>query len=296
MMNRRIKVTTVLLIVVLCLCLGCEMSSRRQSQDRPLKALIVNGQNNHNWKASSPLLKEFLEQTGVFEVDTATSPPKNSSEAEMEEFRPNFSPYHVVVLDYNGQSWPKKTKKNFVKYVKSGGGVVVYHAADNAFPEWKQYNEIIGLGGWKNRNEKDGPYIRLRDGHFIRDMTPGRAGSHGEKHRFEIVNRYRAHPITRDLPAKWTSCIDELYSELRGPAMNLTILATAYADPGTGGSGEHEPVLFTVKYGKGRVFHTVLGHCKGVPAPEIECPSFIVTFQRGAEWAATGDVTQKTGL
>ncbi|MBL8235226.1 MAG: ThuA domain-containing protein, partial [Bryobacterales bacterium] len=75
----------------------------------------------------------------------------------------------------------------------------------------------------------------------------------------------------------------------RGPAENLTVLATAWADPATGGSGEHEPVLMTIRYGKGRVFHTVLGH--GVEA--MQCAGFVTTFQRGTEWAATGKVTLK---
>ena len=147
-MNNWIKLLTALLVVVLCFSLGCESSLTTKSQKRPLKALIVNGQNNHNWKASSPILKEILEQTGIFKVDLSTSPPKNSSEVEMEKFRPNFAAYDVVVLDYNGQSWSEQTKKDFVNYVRSGGGVVVYHAADNAFPHWPEYNQIIGLGGW----------------------------------------------------------------------------------------------------------------------------------------------------
>jgi len=42
-------------------------------------------------------------------------------------------------------------------------------------------------------------------------------------------------------------------------------------------------------YGKGRVFHTCLGH--GVDA--MSSVDFIVTYQRGTEWATTGKVTQK---
>lgn len=292
-MNRLGKSLIISLIVILCFALGCEKAPQSTPVDKlPLKALIVNGQNNHNWKVSSPILKGLLEQTGVFEVDTATSP--GNGEEGMENFRPNFSAYDVVVLDYNGKPWSEQTKADFVKYVRSGGGVVVYHAASNSFAKWKEYNEIIGLGGWGDRDEKDGPYIRWRDGKIVRDFSPGRAGSHGPKHEYEIVNRNKKHPVTRDLPDKWMHGKDELYSELRGPAKNLTVLATAYADPNQGGTGEHEPVLFTIKYGKGRIFHTVLGHCKGRAARPLRCASFIVTFQRGAEWAATGKVRQES--
>jgi type 1 glutamine amidotransferase len=82
---------------------------------------------------------------------------------------------------------------------------------------------------------------------------------------------------------------DELYDRLRGPARNVTVLATAYSDRSTGGSGEEEPMLMAIQYGKGRVFHTTLGHDVGA----MKCVGFIVTLQRGTEWAATGEVTQK---
>jgi type 1 glutamine amidotransferase len=82
---------------------------------------------------------------------------------------------------------------------------------------------------------------------------------------------------------------EELYNRMRGPAKNLTVLATALSPKDKGGSGEEEPVLMTIQYGKGRVFHTVLGHA----AEQMKSVAFIVTYQRGAEWAATGKVTQK---
>jgi type 1 glutamine amidotransferase len=83
--------------------------------------------------------------------------------------------------------------------------------------------------------------------------------------------------------------IDELYDSLRGPAKNVTLLATAFSAPETGGTGEEEPMLFTIQYGKGRVFHTTLGH----DVAAMRCVGFIATFLRGTEWAASGKVTQK---
>ena len=41
-----------------------------------LKSLIVDGQNNHAWQETTPVLKKLLEQTGLFTVEVATSPPK----------------------------------------------------------------------------------------------------------------------------------------------------------------------------------------------------------------------------
>ena len=265
------------------------------SHGAELKALIVTGQSNqyHDWKISSPVLKQSLEETGLFKVETAIIPADSNK-----PFEPNFAAYNVVVLDYEGRDWPEKTRQAFVDYVKGGGGVVVYHAADNAFAQWKEYNVIIGLGGWNGRDEKSGPMVRWCDGKMVLDTSAGKAGTHPPAHDFEVVNRNAEHPVMKGLPEKWLHAKDEVYSKLRGPAENLTVLATAYSDPNmknkwAAGSGEHEPMLFTINYGKGRVFHTTLGHANKPPFTAIENVDFIVTFQRGAEWAATGKVTQK---
>ena len=255
-----------------------------------LKALIVDGQNNHEWQKTTPLLEKALEQTGIFAVDVATSPPKGS---DMSGFRPNFSAYDVVVSNYTDvldrDSWSSATQTAFEEYVQGGGGFVSVHGADNAFPEWRAYNEMIGIGGWGGRGEKSGPYVRFRDGKVILDHSPGKAGSHGKRHAFQLVVRDMEHPITKGLPTKWMHAEDELYDRLRGPAKNMTVLATAYSDPDTDGTGEHEPVLLAITYGEGRVFHTTLGH----DTLAMSCVGFITTLQRGAEWAATGKVTQK---
>ncbi len=253
----------------------------------PLKALIVDGQNNHDWKKTTPLLKQYLEQTGLFAVDVATSPPKGH---DLSGFKPNFAAYDVVVSNYGfgGDPWPEETNKALVDYMEGGGGLVIYHSADNAFPGWKEYNLMIALGGWGGRNEKDGPYVYWQDGKIVRDMTPGPGGSHGPQHEYQLVVRRADHPITKGLPNVFMHSADELYNRLRGPAKNLTVLATSFSPKDKKGTGRHEPMLMTIQYGNGRVFHTVLGH-----APkQLRSVAFIVTFQRGAEWAATGKVTQ----
>lgn len=248
-----------------------------------LKALIIDGQNNHNWKEVTPVLKDILLETGLFTVDVATT-------GDVNQFNPTFSDYNVLVLNYNGADWPEATRKAFVEYVSGGGGVVVIHAADNSFGSWPEYNEIIGLGGWGGRNENSGPMIRFRDGKIVRDETPGAGGTHGPQHEYQIVLRDKNHPITKGMPEKWMHTQDELYSKLRGPAKNMTLLATAFADPEKKGTGENEPMLFTITYGKGRIFHNAMGHDQGV---STHCVGFIVSTQRGTEWVATGNVTQK---
>jgi uncharacterized protein len=261
------------------------------SKQHAYNALIITGQNNHNWQASSKVLKQVLDQTGLFSTDIAKTPPQGK---DMGSFNPDFAKYDVVIMDYNGDPWSDKTKTAFTDYVKNGGGVVVYHAADNSFPEWKEYNEMIGLGGWGNRSEKDGPYIYYKNDSLVMDTARGNAGSHGERHAFLVKIRNGEHPITMGLPGKWMHAEDELYSQLRGPAKNMEILATAYADTSKHGTGRDEPVLFTINFGKGRIFHTTLGHAgnDGNRFPALECAGFITTFQRGTEWAASGVVTQ----
>lgn len=189
--------------------------------------------------------------------------------------------------NYNGAPWPDATREAFEKFVQGGGGFVCVHAANNSFPEWKAYNEMIGLGGWGGRTEKSGPYLRLRGASWTSDLTAGRGGSHGQQHDFVVATRAAAHPIMAGLPAKWLHGKDELYDRLRGPAQNVTVLASAFADPAKGGSGEEEPLLFAVAYGQGRVFHTALGHAMEA----LKCVGFATTLRRGTEWAATGKVT-----
>jgi len=251
----------------------------------PLKALIVDGQNNHSWQTTTPVLKRLLEESGLFTVDVATSPPKG---ADMAQFRPKFADYAVVILNYNGDAWAEAARQDFAAYVRGGGGFVSYHAADNAFPEWKAYQEMIGVGGWGDRKAPgSGSKVRLTNGQIHLDPTPGICGHHGQRLPFQVTIRDAQSPITKGLPAVWMHAADELYDSLCGPADNLTVLATAHSDPANSGTGEDEPMLMTLRYGQGRVFHTTLGH----DVEAMRSVDFIVTFLRGTEWAATGKVT-----
>jgi hypothetical protein len=132
------------------------------------RALIVDGQNNHDWQHTTPVLKKILEDTGLFEVDVLTSPPKGG---DFSGFHPQFGQYQVIVSNYNdfagGTPWPDDVQAAFEQYVRNGGGFVSYHAADNAFPRWTAYNLMIGIGGWMGRNEKSGPYWYYTDGKLV---------------------------------------------------------------------------------------------------------------------------------
>jgi len=251
-----------------------------------MSVLLIDGQNNHKWEETTPLIKQTLEGCGLFTVDVATSPAKGQ---DMSSFNPNFSDYKLVVSNYNGEDWSEPTQKAFDTFVSSGGGFVSVHAADNSFPGWDAYNRMIGLGGWGGRDQTNGPYVRWKDDikAFTRDMSNGSGGAHGKRTAFLIVVRDDSHPITNGLPKSWMQAEDELYGKLRGPAENMHVLATAYSEPSSGGSGEHEPILMAIQYGDGRVFHTTLGH----DVAAMQGTAFQVTLQRGAQWAATGTVT-----
>jgi uncharacterized protein len=256
----------------------------------PIPVMLLDGESAgsyHKWALTTPVLKKQLEEAGLFQVDIVTAPPAGG---DYNAFKPDFRKYAVVVWNYDApdERWPANLKASFERYVREGGGFVSVHAADNAFPNWAAFNEMIGVGGWRGRTEQHGPYWYYKDGKLAPDPAPGAAGSHGQRTPYQVAVR-GSHPITDGLPKLWMHQGDELYARLRGPAKNVTVLATAYSDPSNNGSGHDEPVLMAISYGRGRVFHTTMGH----DINALSSVDFVVTFQRGTEWAATGKVTQK---
>lgn len=261
------------------------------SAQKPVHGVIITGQNNHNWPVSHQAIKMTLENSGLFSLDVAISPKQGE---DMSDFSVDFCKYKLVVLDYNGDSWPEAVNTAFMDYVQRGGGVVVYHAADNAFTDWKGYNEMIALGGWGGRNQMSGPYFYWKDGALLADDSPGIGGSHGFRHEFALDCRSVSHPITKGLPVRWKHASDELYDRMRGPGGIKDLLYTAYSSLEQRGSGREEPLVFTVEYGKGRIFHIMLGHCGDSldDNPSMQCAGFQTLLLRGSEWCATGKVSQ----
>lgn len=255
------------------------------------KVMLLDGESGgpyHKWQLTTPLIKKVLEETGRFEVTVVTAP---AATGVLEDFRPDFGSYKAVVFNYDApdERWPAPLRTAFEQYVSGGGGVVIVHAADNAFSGWKAFNDMIGVGGWRGRTVVSGPYWYYKDDKLVTDPSEGPGASHGRRTPYLVKTRVADHPVMRGLPPMWMHQGDELYAHLRGPGTNMTILATAFADPANNGTGRDEPVLMASSFGKGRIFHTVMGH----DVVAMSCVGFVTTLQRATEWVATGAVTQK---
>jgi type 1 glutamine amidotransferase len=285
----------------------------RAAEPEKIRVLIIDGQNNHAWQQTTPVLKKELEDSGRFAVDVATSPPtaklpalpkdataeqkaKHKEEVaaiqaeqreKMAQFRPDLSKYQVVVSNYNGEPWGKGLNDQLDSLLKDGKiGYVVVHAANNAFTGWKEYNQMIGMG-W--RDAKFGKRLKVDESgkEVIIEAGQDQGSGHRYVGPFMVTIRDTEHPITRGMPREWMHVRDELYDNMRGPIEHVHVLATAYSDKSKNGTGTHEPMIWTVAYGKGRVFHTPMGH----DANAMRCHGFAATLRRGTEWAATGQVT-----
>jgi uncharacterized protein len=260
-----------------------------------ISVLIVDGINNHDWRAATRAVRKFLSATNRFTVDVSTSPPAGAPQTDWDRWRPSFAEYKVVIVNFNGGHkpdgirWPRPVEESFENYVRNGGGVVFLHAANNSFLKWTAYNEMIGLG-WRDRSF--GPGIAVADtGEVI--VIPKGSGlnpGHGPRHDFAIHVLNHDHPITKDMPSVWLHPSEQLTHGQHGPAQGLIILTYAKSEI----SGQNEPMDWVRSYGKGRVYTTMLGHTwENEPNPNMNCAGFQTLFSRGVEWAATGAVTIK---
>ena len=255
--------------------------------DRKLSALIVDGMNNHDWAAGTRAIQSILEGSGRFTVEVCTWPK-----------HPEFRGHDVVIDNFNGghlatgTRWPREIEQALEAYVRDGGGLVVFHAANNAFLEWPAFNDMIGLG-W--RDKSFGAGIAIGSGGALVDIPKGAGLSpgHGPRHDFEVFVREPDHPVTRGLPAHWLHPSEQLTHGQHGPAQGLTILTYAFSEV----SHQGEPMDWVRQYGRGRVYTTMLGHTwKDEFNPNLDDVNFQALLARGAEWAATGSVTLTVSL
>lgn len=259
-------------IAILFLCLVALVpagGAQQQTPPRKIQTLIITGQNGHDWRGTTPLLRKILEDTGLFEVRV------------IEDFRgasaETLRPYDLVVLNYFERRMPEwwwggQAENALLSWVRSGKGLVMYHFSTAAFAGWDEYEKLSG-GNWRPNQ-----------------------GHHSAAHDFTVDIKDSEHPITQGLKPSFPVANEELYANLKWqPEGAYHVLATAwdehslYKNPRqpTPGAGLHQPMLWTLNYGQGRVFATALGHA---PA-NLDNKGFEVTYARGAEWAASGKVT-----
>lgn len=263
------------------------------AQGKKIRVLIIDGQNNHNWKDTTPYLQKQLESTGKFTVDVSTTPPSGAKKEAWAKWNPDFSKYDVVLSNYNGPAWPAHVQGPFEKFIANGGGLVNVHAANNAHRGWEEFEKMTGLL-W--RGNRDGWRVALNDKKEVVKMEPGKGpgAGHGPQHGYEVVVIEKQHPITKGMPMRWLHTKDELYHGQRGPANHTNILTIAFSANNKGGTGMYEPITWWIPYGKGKVVTTVLGHVgrnDATQMPAMKCVGFVTTVQRACEWAATGEVT-----
>ncbi len=277
----------------LIVLLGLLAVSAQAAEPAKLSVLIVDGMNNHDWPRASGILKEILAGSGRFKVDVSTSPAADEPKEAWERWRPAFGEYDVVLSNFNGGHkptslhWPRRLEKSLEDYVGGGGGLVIYHSANNSFPNWPAYNEMIGLG-WRIRDFGPGLIVSQDEKVVEIPQGSGRNPGHGPAHDFQITVLATDHPITKGLPKKWMHPLEQLTHGQHGPARNLRVLSYAHSKD----TGDNEVVDWVIPYGRGRVYVTMLGHLwKNGPDTAMRCVGFRTMLIRGCQWAATGKVT-----
>jgi type 1 glutamine amidotransferase len=258
-----------------------------------LKILVVDGINNHTWELATQAIREILNDAGRFEVEVSTTPPADAPSEAWEGWHPEFSRYDAVLSNFNSGHdakavlWPRQVRESFVRYVQQGGGFVSYHAANNAFLLWPEYNEMIGMG-WRPKATGPSVHIGEHDEVVVVPQGQGFDPNHPKRLDFQVHVRETGHPITKGMPRVWLHPSEQLTHGQHGPVEGFTYLTYARSPV----TEQNEPMDWVRRYGKGRVYVTMLGHTWAKEAsPDLDCVGFQTLLARGVEWAASGAVT-----
>ena len=256
------------------------------------EVLIVSGQNNHDWERTVPHLENALLDADLFNVTVSLTPSKGAEGKAWVDWAPDFSAYDVVLLAYNGDMWPENVRISFEDYISGGGTAIVQHAANNPFHGWEAYEQMVGLL-WRRNDGGYGAYWDDEEGVIRVPPGEGKGAGHGRLHDWQITVRDATHPVMAGMPPAWLHPHDELYHGQRGPADGMHVLATAWSDPESGGTGNHELMVWWTSYGEGKVLTLLPGHLWSGQEDDraLRCLGFRSLLQRSAEWLATGEVT-----
>jgi len=244
--ERDLRIPAGFFAVLLCLGSGAPQGMAQQAAPaRTIQALIVTGMDLHNWKATAPVVAQELEKDPRIKATILQDPHALASTP--------LDKYDVIVLHFMNWKVPapgEAARENLRKSVESGKGLVLIHFACGAWQDWPEFRNLAGRV-WD-------PKLR----------------AHDPRGPFKVNITDVKHPITDGMQAFDTD--DELYTCLAGD-VPIQVLATAVSKV----DKKDYPMAFTATYGKGRTFHSVLGHdARAYNADVCEL------FRRGTAWAA----------
>jgi type 1 glutamine amidotransferase len=236
--------------LVLCVA-GCHSPAPTENVSH---VLIMTGRNNHNWEQTTNVLESTLAESGLFSVDVTTAP--DSLEYE------DLKKYDALLDNWNSWPdndvrWPEPAEQGLLRFVEEGGGLVFFHSSTSAFYTWPAFKQL-STAAW------------------IMDST-----WHGPISIVKVTVTNKNHPITSGLTD--FEMLDELWINA-GQNDAFMVLGTAVnteADTGV------QPAIFVGSYGKGRIFHTILGHDETA----VKNAGFQMLILRAVEWACTGQVS-----
>ncbi len=257
-----------------------------EKRKRNIKILIVDGFSNHDWQHTTQSIIDILNDYGDVNIEVSTSPNSQAAKEQMEVWNPDFLAYDVVLLNCNDLGkpvhWSDRTKSSLEDFVRKGGGLYVFHSANNAFEDWGEYNLMIGMG-WRKKDF--GKAVTIEDDQKLKIIEPGEGENTGHGKRINaLTTRIGNHPIQKGLPASWIYADIEVYTYARGPLENVTVLSYARDEK----YGLNFPIEWVIKYGKGNVYTSSLGHCwKNDAYPNgLRCAAFQTEMHRVIQWLA----------
>lgn len=247
----------ILLLAIVCTFLTNQ--NLYSNEVEPIRVLILSGSNNHEWKQTTPMLERILLKSGKFSIKITERPDTLTSF--------DFELVDVVLSNWNSWPendlrWPEQTEKALLSFIKNGGGFITFHASSSAFYKWPDFQQI-STAAW------------------IMDTT-----SHGKPSETKINIINKKHPVTKGIDD--FTLFDELWLHA-AENPKFEVLGVASKKETTEKGIKPQPAIMVAGLGKGRIFHTILGH----DVKAIENSGFQHLLINGTEWAGTGEVSQK---
>jgi type 1 glutamine amidotransferase len=241
--------------------LGSLAWGRAAAAGEEIRVLLLSGQNNHDWKATTPELLAILRESGGFAIDV-NEKPELITVRLLEPYDVILSNWNSFGLDLRGSDWPAEARAAYLDFVRRGKGHVVVHAGSSSFPDWGDYRRLT-LANWKMGQT-----------------------SHGPSHEFAVRMENASHPVTAGLRTFTTT--DELWRR-PGLVEEAEVLASSFSAADTQGTKGWEPAVLAGRFGEGRSLTVLLGH----DVRAMASPGFRQLVRRAVEWAATGKVAAR---